>query len=82
MKITIDIDCTPQEVRTFLGLPDMEKMNTKLVESMQERIKKGFDPEELDKLIRAWMGATGSNISDMQKTFWNMLGGKGGAKKD
>ncbi|HQP20972.1 MAG TPA: DUF6489 family protein, partial [Phenylobacterium sp.] len=23
MKMTIEIDCTPQEARTFLGLPDV-----------------------------------------------------------
>ena len=27
MKFTIDIDCTPQEARTFFGLPDVTQLN-------------------------------------------------------
>ena len=38
MKITIDIDCTPQEVRAFFGLPHVEPMQDALVAKMQERL--------------------------------------------
>jgi len=26
MKITLDIDCTPEELRSFFGLPDVRPM--------------------------------------------------------
>ena len=26
MKITVDVDCTPEEARAFLGLPDVKPM--------------------------------------------------------
>ena len=37
MKITIDIDCTPQEARSFLGLPDVEPMQQALMKMVQEK---------------------------------------------
>ena len=76
MKITIDIDCTPQEARSFLGLPDVEVLNKQMMDAMQERIQKGFEPEELDKMMKMWMGTAGTNMNEMQKAFWSMLGQK------
>ena len=31
MKITVEIDCTPDEARQFLGLPDMKPMQAALM---------------------------------------------------
>ena len=31
MKVTIEVDCTPVEARTFLGLPDVTPLNEHLV---------------------------------------------------
>ena len=59
MKVTIEVDCTPQEARAFLGLPDVAALNEHLVEEMQEADERqharpaarGAD-EELDGLRR------------------------------
>ena len=34
MKVNIEIDCTPEEARTFMGLPDVSKANNVYVETM------------------------------------------------
>jgi hypothetical protein len=38
MKMTIEIDCTPLEARTFLGLPDVSVLNDHLVQEMKSRL--------------------------------------------
>ncbi len=38
MKVTIDIDCTPQEARAFMGLPDVAPLNDHIVAEMQKRM--------------------------------------------
>ena len=48
MKITIDIDCTPEEARRFLGLPDFAAVNEALQQRMAENLK-SMDPESLAK---------------------------------
>lgn len=50
--MTIEIDCTPIEARSFLGLPDVSPLNEKLVEEMQARMSANMNmlsPEELMK---------------------------------
>ena len=38
MNVKIEIDCTPQEARAFLGLPNVEPLNDHLVEEMKKRM--------------------------------------------
>ena len=54
MKMTIEIDCTPQEARTFLGLPDVTSLNEKLVEEMQARMTSNMAMLSPDELMKSW----------------------------
>ena len=36
MKVTVEVDCTPVEARTFLGLPDVTGLNDALVTEMPD----------------------------------------------
>ncbi|HPA37139.1 MAG TPA: DUF6489 family protein [Phenylobacterium sp.] len=54
MKMTIEIDCTPQEARTFLGLPDVTGLNEKLVEEMQARMTSNMAMLSPDELMKSW----------------------------
>ena len=37
MKVKIDIDCTPEEARTFFGLPDLGPLQQAMLKAMQEK---------------------------------------------
>ena len=53
MKVTIDIDCTPDEARHFLGLPDVRPLQEAMLAQTQEQLAemmRGAGPEELLKL--------------------------------
>ncbi|MBA4014229.1 MAG: hypothetical protein C0481_20410 [Phenylobacterium sp.] len=54
MKMTIEIDCSPQEARAFLGLPDVTGLNDKLVEEMQKRMSSNMAMLSPDELIKNW----------------------------
>lgn len=54
MKMTVEIDCSPQEARTFLGLPDVTSLNDKLVEEMQTRMSSNMAMLSPDELIKNW----------------------------
>ena len=50
MKATMNIDCTPEEARAFLGLPDVQPMQEHLMKEMQERLStnlKAMDPSTM-----------------------------------
>ena len=39
MKITVDVDITPEELRSFLGLQNVEKLQQELVRNAQKHLK-------------------------------------------
>lgn len=77
MKVTINIDCTPQEARAFFGLPDVEKLQEAMVEEMRRRMAEGLSSEDMEKLFKLWMPAGGKAWENLQKMFWTQPGGAG-----
>lgn len=53
MKINVEVDCTPEEARSFLGLPDLRPMQEALLGEMRDRMSaslRAVDPQEIMKL--------------------------------
>lgn len=55
MKMTIEVDCTPEEARRFLGLPDVSALNEHIVKEMQGRIDANMAMISPDELVKNWM---------------------------
>jgi len=67
VKLTIDIDCTPQEARAFLGLPDVEALNALIVEEMTDRAKANMDTlADPEKFLSQAMTMGGKSMEAMQ----------------
>ena len=47
MKVNIEIDCTPDEARRFMGLPDVAKANDVYVDMMANALKGVKNPDQL-----------------------------------
>lgn len=47
MKITIEVDCTPEEARSFMGLPDVSQANSLYVDTVSKAMKGVTDPSQL-----------------------------------
>jgi hypothetical protein len=73
MKITIDIDCTPQEARAFLGLPHLEPMQDALIAQMQARLADYMSAMEPDALMRLWFPGGLQGLGQLQGRFWSQL---------
>jgi hypothetical protein len=77
MKIRIDIDCSPDEARTFFGLPAVESLHKTMVAEIEERLKAGLAAMTPEDMLKTWMPAGVEGFEQMQKTFWStMTGGK------
>jgi hypothetical protein len=75
MKINVEIDCTPEEARKFLGLPDVAVMQDSLMKQIEAQMSaalKGMDP---DAMLKAWLPAGLEGFEQMQKSFWAQFGG-------
>lgn len=77
MKVTIDIDCTPEEARTFLGLPDVAPMQAALMAEIEKQMKANLQAMEPETLFKTWLPATIQNWEQLQKLFWNQMPGSG-----
>jgi len=53
--MTIEVDCTPEEARRFLGLPDVSTLNDHLVGEMKKRIDANMSMISPDELMKNWM---------------------------
>ncbi len=75
MKVTIDIDCTPQEARSFLGLPDIKPLQDAFMANMQEKMSSGLSGEDMEKMFDLWMAPglkqAGQSMEALQNLFWN-----------
>ena len=84
MKIKVDIDCTPEEARAFLGLPDVGPMQKALMDEMQKRMMANLAGMEPEQLFKTWLPAGIQGWEQMQKAFWSQMtkaaGDKGGGK--
>lgn len=75
MKIKLDVDCTPDEARAFLGLPDVKPMQEKLIAQLQARITENLAAMDPESLLKTWMPIGMQGIEQMQKAFWSQMAG-------
>jgi hypothetical protein len=73
MKITVDIDCTPDEARHFFGLPDVKPMQDALMQQIQDRMSANLQAMEPEAMLRTWLPASLQGFEQMQKIFWNQM---------
>lgn len=64
MKINVEIDCTPEEARRAMGLPDFTPVHERYVAMLMEMMDKNASPEVLEHLFKSWapMGEAGMNF--------------------
>jgi hypothetical protein len=76
MKITMDVECTPEEARTFLGLPDVKPMQEELMREMQERLSVNLRAMQPDELMRTWLPANLKGVEQFYDAFLRLSGAK------
>lgn len=81
MKIKLDIDCTPDELRGFFGLPDVKPMQEKLLQEVEAQMRanlKALDPETM---LKTWLPAGLKGFEQLQEMFMSQMAGRSGGKK-
>ena len=81
MKIHVDIDCTPLEARSFLGLPDFTPVQQMMVARLGEMVEQSLDPAQAQALMQNWMSAGLANMESLQRQFWQAASGGDGGER-
>jgi len=74
MKISFDVDCTPEELREFFGLPDVKPMQEQLLKEVEQRMRTGLAALEPEAMLKTWMPAGMQGFEKLQEMFLNQLG--------
>ena len=74
MKLKFDIECTPEEARTFLGLPDVVPMQERLMKELEKRLQDNMQNLSPEEMVKTWMPASMAGMAEMQKMFWGQMG--------
>ena len=82
MKVKIDIDCTPEEARSFFGLPDVKPMQDAMMKEVEERLKANVQAMDPEVMIKTWLPAGIQGWEQMQRMFWSQMAGSDKDKKD
>jgi hypothetical protein len=75
MKVTVNVDCTPEEARAFLGLPDVQPLQEAVMAQMQERMMSSLKSMDPDVLLRTWGPMGLNNLEQIQKFFFAQFPG-------
>lgn len=81
MKIAINIDCTPEEARAFLGLPDVKPMQEALLQEVQERLAANLRAMDPETMLKTWLPAAIKGFEQWQEMLRAQTASPGDAKK-
>ena len=64
MKVHVEIDCSPEEARKFMGLPDVSRANDIYVDTVANAMKGVSNPDQLQEYAKqlAPMGQMGLKL--------------------
>lgn len=76
MKINVEVDCTPEEARRFMGLPDLSPVHDAYVTQLVDTVKTGVSAEGVEAMLRSWGPMTDAGF----KLWEQMIEGLSGKK--
>lgn len=85
MKVNVEIECTPEEARRFLGLPDLRPMQDAVMAKVQQQMLDAVNVLSPESLLKTWMPLAPQSpeqmrdaMSAMFRMFTPGSGGKAG----
>ncbi|WP_201739096.1 DUF6489 family protein [Flavisphingopyxis soli] len=81
MRVKVNIDCSPEEARRFMGLPDVTPVNERYVAMMTDAVSGASSIEQVEKMMKDF-APFGDMGMKMFKQFSALAGdaAKAGAK--
>ena len=75
MKVTVDVDCTPEEARRLMGLPDLSQVHEAYIERMRKTVTEGVGPDQVAEMMKNWGPMSESALTIWRTMFEQMAGG-------
>lgn len=75
MNVTMNVECTPEEARRMMGLPDLSSVHEVYLDKMRRTIDEGLTPETIETLMRSWSPMGEASMAMWRQMFEQMSGG-------
>jgi hypothetical protein len=85
VKISIDLEMSPEEMRRLIGLPDVQAFNQQIMDKLQERMTAGVEGYDPMSLFQPYLRSTQTGVDLLHRMMgMAMSGGKqsGGQKPE
>ena len=73
MKVTIEVDCTPQEAREFLGLPDVRPMQEAVLGRIESQLMDATNALSPEGVIKMWLSIVPATSEQYLKTLGSLF---------
>lgn len=80
MKINIEFDLTPEELRQAMGLPDVQEFQNEVMKGMMEKMLSGEEGYDAMSLFKPMMSESMKSMDQVQQTFMNLMTGFAGGR--
>lgn len=69
VKINLEVDCTPEEARRVMGLPDLTPLHERYVAMLGESMERAVRPELLEAMMKEWGPLGESGLAMWRRLF-------------
>ncbi len=74
MKVTIEIDCTPEEARVFFGQPDLKPMQQAVMARVEKQMIDSVSAMSPDAVLKMWSAFLPQNAEQFREAFSRFFG--------
>ena len=74
MNGNVEIDCTPEEARRAMGLPDLTPIHERYVQMMLDTMESGVKPEMVEAMMRNWVPMGEASMAMWRRMFEGQKG--------
>ncbi|MES2055675.1 MAG: DUF6489 family protein [Pseudomonadota bacterium] len=68
MKINVEVECTPEEARRVMGLPDFTPVHEKYIAMLKDSMDGVVAPDMLENVMKSW-----APMGDVGMNFWRKM---------
>ena len=73
MKLNIEVDCTPQEAREFLGFPDLRPMQKAVLGRIENQLMDATTAISPEGVLKMWLSIVPASSEQYLKTISSLF---------
>ncbi|GAC1397273.1 MAG: DUF6489 family protein [Vulcanimicrobiaceae bacterium] len=73
MKFNFELDCTPEEARAMIGLPDLRPLQQAVLARVEKQMLDAVSTVSPEGIVKVWLGAMPAASEQYVRAFTGLL---------